>query len=341
MSKALITEQTLTDIANNMRSNGASGNMTPAEMSTKVKDFFPLDVFFAKEPFAEPKDKIVINCPMREQAPTINNNNKMRGTKIANHIYIKFYGKTGSSVEYINFLSEANVNKITIDVSESDGLSTTSQFENFASYSSVEEVEVIKLASQEVIIPQRFFYDCQKLRKISGFNSKINQNAFYSSNITDDIIKTLTVTKSEIIAAKYAFGNCKNLVNVDCTNLTNGQKYTYTFDSSFMNSSNLTSAYFPMPENLNLNSTLKLTGSCFYRTNLTALIIGITSIPAILGSNTNAVFKETPIESGTGYVYVPDELVDSYKTATNWVTIADNIKPISDLPQEYKTIYGL
>ena len=35
-----------------------------------------------------------------------------------------------------------------------------------------------------------------------------------------------------------------------------------------------------------------------------------------------------------GYIYVPDALVDSYKTATNWSTYADQIKPLSELPTE-------
>lgn len=29
-------------------------------------------------------------------------------------------------------------------------------------------------------------------------------------------------------------------------------------------------------------------------------------------------------------IYVPDDLVESYKTATNWVTYADKIKPMSE-----------
>ena len=44
-------------------------------------------------------------------------------------------------------------------------------------------------------------------------------------------------------------------------------------------------------------------------------------------------FYQTPIENGTGYVYVPDELVDTYKTATNWSVFADQIKPISELEE--------
>lgn len=49
--------------------------------------------------------------------------------------------------------------------------------------------------------------------------------------------------------------------------------------------------------------------------------------------STNA-FTDSGIAAGTGYVYVPDNLVESYKTATNWVTYASQIKPISELPEE-------
>ena len=43
------------------------------------------------------------------------------------------------------------------------------------------------------------------------------------------------------------------------------------------------------------------------------------------------IFNSTPIGNGTGYIYVPDVLVDSFKSATNWSTYADQIKPISEL----------
>ena len=48
-------------------------------------------------------------------------------------------------------------------------------------------------------------------------------------------------------------------------------------------------------------------------------------------SNTSA-FNNTPIKSGTGYIYVPSTLVDSYKTATNWSTYAAQIRAIEDYP---------
>lgn len=42
-------------------------------------------------------------------------------------------------------------------------------------------------------------------------------------------------------------------------------------------------------------------------------------------------FGTGPIASGTGFVYVPDNLVEQYKVATNWSTYAAQIKPLSEL----------
>lgn len=46
-----------------------------------------------------------------------------------------------------------------------------------------------------------------------------------------------------------------------------------------------------------------------------------------------SAFTSTPIESGTGYVYVPSALVDSYRTATNWSTYANQFRAIEDYPE--------
>lgn len=48
-------------------------------------------------------------------------------------------------------------------------------------------------------------------------------------------------------------------------------------------------------------------------------------------SNTNAL-TGTKIASGTGYIYVPSALLDSYKAATNWTTYADQFRAIEDYP---------
>ena len=61
---------------------------------------------------------------------------------------------------------------------------------------------------------------------------------------------------------------------------------------------------------------------------MTTLILRTPTVCSLV--NTNA-FTGTRIQGGAGYIYVPDELVDSYKTAANWSTYANQIKPISEL----------
>ena len=51
---------------------------------------------------------------------------------------------------------------------------------------------------------------------------------------------------------------------------------------------------------------------------------------AFLPMENTSAFKGTPIESGTGYIYVPSALVDQYKAATNWTVYADQIRAIED-----------
>lgn len=63
--------------------------------------------------------------------------------------------------------------------------------------------------------------------------------------------------------------------------------------------------------------------------NLETLIIRTPSVCVI--SDISVALRGSKIAAGTGYIYVPDDLVDSYKTATNWVALANQIKPISAL----------
>lgn len=48
-------------------------------------------------------------------------------------------------------------------------------------------------------------------------------------------------------------------------------------------------------------------------------------------ANANA-FNGTAIKAGTGHIYVPAALADSYKTATNWAAYAEQIRAIEDYP---------
>jgi hypothetical protein len=60
---------------------------------------------------------------------------------------------------------------------------------------------------------------------------------------------------------------------------------------------------------------------------MTAIIIRSKTVCSLANANT---FTNTPIKSGTGYIYVPAALVDSYKAATNWSAYAAQIRAIED-----------
>lgn len=60
---------------------------------------------------------------------------------------------------------------------------------------------------------------------------------------------------------------------------------------------------------------------------LTALILRAESVVTLVSTNS---FTSTPIASGTGYIYVPRSLVDSYKSATNWSTYANQFRALED-----------
>ena len=66
----------------------------------------------------------------------------------------------------------------------------------------------------------------------------------------------------------------------------------------------------------------------FLNCNLfSSITIGYSGVCSLGGSN---AFSATPIASGTGSIYVPASLVDTYKTATNWSYFSTQIFPISE-----------
>ena len=62
-------------------------------------------------------------------------------------------------------------------------------------------------------------------------------------------------------------------------------------------------------------------------TSLTALVIRATQFVKL--ENINA-FTGTPIESGTGYIYVPSSLISNFQNATNWSTFANQFRALED-----------
>ena len=162
----------------------------------------------------------------------------------------------------------------------------------------------------------------------------------------------------------YAFNVCEHLKNVSLPVATEIKA------SAFYNCIGLQSVYAPLAQTIgsmafyyctvlpeiDLPSVSSIGGSCFRGcVVLRKINIGgdVGTIPANCFGNCSAItalllpnvtkvttlqnanaLTGTPIASGTGYIYVPDALVDSFKAATNWSTYAAQIKPISEYVEE-------
>lgn len=127
----------------------------------------------------------------------------------------------------------------------------------------------------------------------------------------------------------YGFQNCNSLVEITLPSLCCISGVRVFEDDSMLKKVDL--PIFGNNTNSNYsNSGTFQSGTFIGCSSLDTLILRNSSKIAKLG-NKNA-FNTTPIAKGTGYIYVPAALIDEYKTATNWVTFADQFRAIEDYP---------
>lgn len=179
------------------------------------------------------------------------------------------------------------------------------------------------------------FYEDSKLTSISLPNvTSVESYAFYKCTSLD----TINAPKLQS-ASSYTFAYTI-LSNINFPLLTTISTYTFAYintpcsvclpslttvpNSGFRDSKGITS--------VDLASATKIDTLAFYYCNkLEKLILRKQDTICTL-TNTNA-FTGTPIKNGTGYIYVPDDLVETYKSATNWSSFASQIKPLSELAE--------
>lgn len=110
------------------------------------------------------------------------------------------------------------------------------------------------------------------------------------------------------------FGNCSSLTTANFPAITSVEAYT------FYKCSNLTTVDFPLVTSINIQAFR----GC---SKLTTLILRSETMATLGGTS---VFTDTPIASGTGYIYVPSALVSSYQSATNWSTYSARFRALED-----------
>lgn len=126
-------------------------------------------------------------------------------------------------------------------------------------------------------------------------------------------IKSISLPNCANASVNNIFYNCTSLESV------NLPKLTYAYRGMFYGCSKLASLSLPCCNNIGIQAFMNASA-------LISLTLGANSVATLQNAN---AFTGTPIASGTGYIYVPSDLVESYKSANNWSTYASQIMAIS------------
>lgn len=179
----------------------------------------------------------------------------------------------------------------------------------------------------------------------------------------ESLNKTLTslddtmIPETTRVLPDYFFQNNENLSTVNLTNITsigsnefNGCAITSLTMPSLETAGMMAFAYNPMTsvnlpalntigtqafqrcENLKVADFLSvehiMQRAFYYCSSLDTLILRANQVVELQGTQH---FYQTKIESGQGYIYVPDNLVDSYKAAEGWSAYTNQIRSIDEL----------
>lgn len=173
-----------------------------------------------------------------------------------------------------------------------------------------------------------------KIAEIQGGGSNDTQlKELVEGTLTELVDDTITVVGSDVF-----YGN-KNIQSVSLPNCVTLKKL------AFDNCTKLTSVYLPKCatvgesafygcqtlERIDLPSVTSISAKAFYSCLALATLIIRTN--QVVPAGATSLFEGAPIKKGTGFIYVPDNLVEDYKAATTWSTYANQIKGLSELPE--------
>ena len=224
----------------------------------------------------------------------------------------------------------SNLNKEMLDFSKINLLNVTSLKETFNLCRNIKNIKLGKLGKIKSL--EAIFYGCSNLESLdieSIDTSECNniRALFYSCPLQTENIQKIVdmLDTSNVTTFLGPFDSCSLLEELDVShfNTSNGTDFhNFCQNSKLLRKIDLSN--FDMKK----------------ATNTATMFSGCSSLETLIIDNENlfpmtnrSMLTGTLIEKGTGYVYVPDNLVEQYKQATNWTTYAEQIKGISELPQ--------
>lgn len=296
MSKVAITKEKITAVADAIREKaGTTEELTLDEMPTKIAGIETGGGEF--------------ECFVNGSG--IPKNFSYDGTKIKDHLYYD---------EYLNSLNIPNVTTIGY----------------YAFYCSTADVdkELHSIGKLENLKYIRDYAFCKRLASIYAKDKDDDSVKFLNfPNVLEvgasafegcTSIQTANFPKA-ITLKSSVFKSCRNLTKVELNALTATKNQI--LDGLAYGSTDGCVVYMNSLESINA----KLAN--YNQAYISKLVLGSPAV-CTLGSTSYFDYTWIKTKTDTGFVYVPDDLVDSYKTATNWTTFADKIKPMSELESE-------
>lgn len=177
------------------------------------------------------------------------------------------------------------------------------------------------------------FYNCYQIENISlPLLSILNQYDFsYCYKL-----KNLSIPLLSGIYGEYALSSCYSLNDLDLSKVTrvsfNALRHSGFGTITLPSCTN----FGAIGENfrlstLDLGQQMTFSGSMF--SNVYSLCHLILRSESICTLSESFVFNNTPIANGIGWIYVPSDLVESYKTASNWSIYANQIVSLDEYPK--------
>ena len=205
---------------------------------------------------------------------------------------------------------------------------------NFVFDSCSNLVTVPQLDTSNATQLQGTFQNCYALQTIPLLNTNKVTNMYKLFSGCSNLVTVPQLDTSKVTDMRIMFSGCNNLVTLPQMNTDNVNTLYRTFQNCYkLEKIDITSVD-------KLSSTDQMAANCY---SLKKIIIrSMTKIPSLNTSAfTNCYHLTGTVDSTYNpngdkdcYIYVPDNMVDSLKAATNWSTYADQIKPLSELVED-------
>lgn len=180
-----------------------------------------------------------------------------------------------------------------------------------------EQVIMPKEDWQAILDAVRYGTEKGELLRSDEVASEIMSLAQLFDGAADGSLKTIKNSRLTSIL-DYAFDHNAQLERVTLPNVTQLGSYAFRYCTNIQTADFSSLTYMSM-------------GAFHQAEALKALIIRTNEVCTLQALS---ALKNTPIISEEdGYLYVPAALVEEYKLATNWTTIANKIRAIEDYPE--------